>query len=754
MLSDAAFCQNTKSISKLFLLEVSLCMLYITHDGLLIWDTNRSMIISKDSYKTSLDIYTKILGYDIPKTVSCGIIDSDIGFLETQFNGVKTRSNILFQVTGDLTNIWHRGDDLFWSTSDGTLFKNDQIIEQFEVDASIFVLANGEIIKNDAFILSIDIINSTGRYCYITSKGCLRWSDKEQVFHIPNFKHSSLVNYLLYSIQLTKELDLTVMIIDHEINVFENTKQTKKLNFSDSMSTLTDLALYCKNDTKHLLLVDIDGLLSVIELGHDKMVFKSRLGSKIMHFTQIPDSSSFIVYSDEDAFLLTYKFAGRYRLSYFDMPFLIKRTVAKDNKNFNLCTKDNKIYNISFENEPVIIKKIDYTDKMTINKLIMLPCSNRFIIASCFRSTTNHMEVDSNEYISDLYIFDIKTPLSGWYLNIPEKYRDATVTDIMPIPFVNPEAKGETSVGETFYAKRAAFDRCFMVSLDYHSSDEEQSPNLLLYTIDEDTGKVDYQTGISTSYSITKMHNYYNQTILVAGGFLQALKVDYSVKENAFTIDPVSSSFELRGYVTNLITFPYECPEPESTIMKEDRILLSNILKGIQEFKLFRTLKTGRIRIEPTLFSESHPLTKEFSGVKLILDIERVQLPNITCFAVCMNGSKILLYYSIHNAEYRSIEFGLDSPVISLTPATTPSSSLPPVAITDAEPIQPLFFVNTQNGGLYVIRTIQDERQLEDAKFHLNSKMIEQYKYLGIITEMEDNLDVPFFDERILKVTP
>ena len=144
------------------------------------------------------------------------------------------------------------------------------------------------------------------------------------------------------------------------------------------------------------------------------------------------------------------------------MPFLIKRTVAKDNKNFNLCTKDNKIYNISFENEPVIIKKIDYTDKMTINKLIMLPCSNRFIIASCFRSTTNHMEVDSNEYISDLYIFDIKTPLSGWYLNIPEKYRDATVTDIMPIPFVNPEAKGETSVGETFYAKRAAFDRCFM----------------------------------------------------------------------------------------------------------------------------------------------------------------------------------------------------------------------------------------------------------------------------------------------------
>ncbi|AQZ15475.1 YJR039W [Zygosaccharomyces parabailii] len=650
--------------------------------GIMFVDLEKGRLVNEMRFHLSQFFYSDTIGGDFRKTISCGASAENTGFIEYKFWGY---SDILapiksFTSEEEIVDLWNSEQGIWWKNSKGQIFHEGQLIETFL--PPIHVTPQSVVLRDTSIAVWTNIINDfEGNYTYVSKSGEIGWSDEHEKVFLENLKSSALAKYILSCSRLNNGLKITILSVDNKITVLENNEIVKmNVDLSHYLDSLSSVSIVQCQQTYRILVCDIGGQLCELDSSSLDVCCKLKIGTKKVQISVVPESTFYILYNKDDVMLMD-SAMDDIRITKLDVQYRLRKVVAKNSCDIACLDEDHKIYQFRIPkslNSPQIISKILASNTHFHTKILCLPCSTRYVITSSLCSEYSNI-LKRLKYHAELQLHDLGTQETVFRYDLSNEYPQATISDMVAFSF-HKSTFEDHSLQSNSFAMQLAFDRVFVVSLNYEMAEEESLDNLLLFSLDDGNGSIDLLQGINTGYSISALHAYDNRVVLAAGHVLQAYQIDYTVKENAFKITTVSNEVYTGGLIKNFIDFPnffslapqtkrLKIQKPNSDLENnKKRVAVFNLVKGLQKFDLTWSSKDQQepLRIVPVVDVGQAPFLSVDTAERLMVAFSVCRMDTSTWLAVAFSNKSLLLYCMHGSDEPSSLQMKLPDQVTGI----------------------------------------------------------------------------------------
>lgn len=725
----------------------STALLWSRWKGLLFIDLTTVSEIQSLNFSQPSALYTGRVGHDINRLVSCCGFDGSKGCIQTLSYGYE---NLLIHLedisssAGEVDDAWLTEDNLWWKCENGLLRSKDIIVEQAQ-DVKYVTWTGDKLTASDSALISSSIWNDEdGHFVSLFSDGHLRWS-----------MSTGSVRITSNSIPLDAQLHLTcrknqngtystVVNIANNLTLLSDKKVIDRGNLKSHWKDLSicDLFIVPSQELRYMLIGTSDGKINLFNLQSLRVQETLRLSSKRIRFCGIPKSPYVFAYTEEDLLLIEINDLGGCNFTKVHITSRIKLIKSRSITEIYIFEKGGSLSRFRLRQK--VEKPLEVNGTLMLpshvpTKFISFACSNRLIVASSMSATYSTIHSDYTRS-SCLQLLDTEAQELLFSYDFADRYPQATISDIVAIPYEGSHINGEPLRKELLYAKRLTLSRCFLVALNYENAEDDSLDNLLLFSIDENKCTIDFHCGLKTQFVITTLGNYHANMFIVCGEFLQIFKIDYLIQENAFRLSRTSNALPTCGYSTKVVgkildAVKSEVKEKSQSAGKSDSIFVVNLLEGLQEY----SVSTEKVSL---LHSTDKPTTYQVDPVPgsrkkdlIVGSTENNSLLIDCAWVVCEQTLWIAVAYSDCCVEFCPIEMSEDDrerkiKMVSIKfecRVTAVATSVPEHQVsrggTDFQgymfkiskaAVAPLFYVSTSRGGIYALEEVYLRQWLKE----------------------------------------
>ncbi|CCF58729.1 hypothetical protein KAFR_0F01330 [Kazachstania africana CBS 2517] len=754
--------------------------LALISDKLIFASLNHSRFYDEIMFEKNTYIYSNLIGYSAQRYISSGMSKDGKYFLEQDHVDCKSICDIevLSKAEGEVTDVWLTKKHTWWRGPDIGLFNDCKYIDNGK-DVKFIDISNRRIIDSNIESVTTILNDSVGNYCWITKQGEIKWSNSNDIYTVRSSKNHTYNLTLITSLLLKNGNNLTAFIIDSKLLVLkDHSKLLLERNFGDDFETPSSIFIHSTNEHCHILLGDIYGTLYILDCPQGKLISTFKCNAKVTKIAPIPNTDGLLIYSTDSFIIVKPSTAETYKLFRVDIPLKLKTITFGNSVDYLVMVDtDNCIYKLTLhENIDIILSHVSRTNTdVLINKIVEMASSSRYVICT-FVSLEDNNKGDNkgdNKDVRDsgICLYNLHKKYVDKF-TISEEYPQATVNDMVTIPFRPQKYFSYLEEHQMSFAKRLAYSSCFLVSLDFETAENENFDNLLLFTIDDDKGTIDFQSGIHTGYSITSIRNYYDNLFIVTGECFQVFCLEYIAKENKFRMSAVSNSLLENGFITDFINLPMAQENTSrrkklrSTTLHRERILAADLLKGLVDCQLEVSKCSPnndfefpyKIRLDSVIGSKKHAVALDASSEFVISLFSVFTNARLTSFALCLGENKLRFYSTCNGEDFSMVEFYLPFPITSIVSVQTGIGEgiFPKKNVFEGSYNDVMFLVTTTNGGIYSI----SEASIELSKQSIDEAIIRDHgMQLNLIgakdedeSDFEDEEDNLLLDNRILNI--
>lgn len=734
---------------------------------ILFLDMNQMQIVKRISYNLSRVFSSDIVGADFHKLVNCGGSPNNKGFVESKFWGHSNFFSLIesFDSEYQVMQLWNNDGGVWWKDSSGHILCNGKLVDTYM--PPIHIASDGTIIKDSSVITWADIFNDpNGNYAYVSEDGHIGWSDETETVSLDKLRSSSLVKYILTCSKLENGSKVTVLSADNKLTILQDTQTLGKgIDVSNELDSIACMSVVSWRGSLRILITDIDGKLCELDVEKVKICSKHKIGAQRAEICPVTGREFFLIYTKDDLLLMSPTETGKFEFARIDMQKRISKIAAKDGSAIAILDNDFKIHQYAIPNEiplPNVINKRIESDLYVHKKFISLSCSTRYVVTSSLRPAYSEL-LQRVKYYTEIQLHDLETQKTVSQYDLSENYPQALVSDIVALPFNKESFLSGGMNQNSLYAMQLAFDRVFIVSLNYEMAEDESLDNLLLFSIDDNNGTIEFLQGVNTDHSITALLNYHNRTLITAGDVLQAYKIDYLLEENTFKIGLVSNDVRCGGLINTIVRLPYihqpsKLSEAKRRKVQDEsraneRILILNILRGLQEYSLTQKENGAQdnLRISAVTSSKKSSFGDQLNASGLTTHLAMCHMRGITWLITGGTDRTIFLYCIPADDEPSIIQLKLPGDIVSICSLSKSHESPYPfgeesLIKCETKPISILFTINTSRGE-FSIGNSNDPKILRKCKTTDGKRMEEQSRFI----QLEDGQsDLIFTDTRIL----
>ncbi|CCE90665.1 Mlo127p TDEL_0B05360 [Torulaspora delbrueckii] len=604
-------------------------------------------------------LYSANVGFDFPKLVSSCALEGNKGSLQVFSEGYEQLLNdeIIFSSDEEICDIWPTTQSLWWKTKDGKLI-SDGVAVKTEHDI-IHVTSNDELLaKNPSIATVADIWEDMhGNYVYLSDDGRVRWSGSTLSAQIPMGKKHIMEPFILACRRQHDSSLLTCIGLNDRLIILRDDSVITR-GWTDVHADISSIFIIPERSAQYIILGTRNGRIKIFDIGTLNITESIRVGSKKIGLCAIPRTPYVFVYSNDDLLVLEIHQGGKCSVTRVKTDARITLMRATCTSEVYVVGRGGLFSRFRMPTElgkpKPIHQRIDTSSKC-FSKFTSFTCSNRLIVTSAQSSHYSHAQT---RYMNSahLLLHDVDSQMQLHCYDLSKNYPQATIADIAAVPYEIPPSVGTLPQKLPSYAERLTLSKCFIVSLNYETADDDSLANLLLFSIDENNCSIDFHLSLNTMFSITAVSNYYNNMFLVAGECLQLFDISYLVQENTFRILPKSNPLLLSGYPTKILGGLPNISSSEQLLKfsnggTDHRILISNLLKGLQEYKVTpdetKVVHSSEIPkkylIRPTSSSERNfpSIDSTFGSNRMIVDCSWSQIGNIVWFATAFSDCNL-----------------------------------------------------------------------------------------------------------------
>ncbi|SCW02679.1 LAFE_0F11936g1_1 [Lachancea fermentati] len=789
--------KDLETVVRIVQLQDKVFLLVSKSEGMIFLDLHRHQVISHVLQESHSVLYANMItggATDLGCLIMCGGNTGSKGFIEIRqlgFDGkLKIRKLRTMESLRD-NSLWHTDEGFWWKNEHGDLFKEHGLIERNS--KAICVTFRGRIIfpQKDVLLTQPISIDEEDSLVTIAQNGTIHWSDSNRIVKIPGFQESFITPAVCSSKVRNGQMLTVVAWGKKSFWVYDSKSLLIDL---EDMEQVSSCLIKTANGMSYVIMADAFGHIKILS-DEGAPLSKCRVCSHKLSLCDLGSTANILAYCHETVVLIKLT-RDDFMVAPIEVPFHTKlissftefSQVAMDNNN---CLYELDFRAIINEQPKPIIRSIS-SKKNIIEKFISFDLTRRYIVVSAFSSKFDTV-LEKYVHMAKLQTYDIVSKRLISDHDITKTYPQASVSDLITVPFQKKLLCGEYIDNETQYAKQLVLSKCFAVSLHYELAEDEGLHNLLLFTIDELTGQIEFRLGLRTGFSISSLTNFYNRIIFVSGECIQAYQLDYSVKENEFKLERISEELRVDGLTKNCFFIP-QCSTISSNLKRrkkhsfgKERIGIVNIFKGFQEFDLSISSSTktstevlakklDHLHLRRTLASDYDPITKMIHELKFVTscilkvfgtDEEGKELNNVETslarenmlkkyLAAADGDNNIFLAEQVAQDDGDfigdTLRFKLSDQIVGIhdfRPSNSYSDNINVHYKRQRSAFFPLFLISTANGGCFLISTILDEVTLQnyhrdkDMNFPHYQKHLEK---IGI-SALNDS-DFTFFDER------
>lgn len=735
---DKIYFKKEESISSLFVLDTSTVLMWARRTGFLFVDVDRMAQSHSLSFSQPSALYSGRVGLDFPKLVSCCGFSGSDGAIESLSYGLED----FFVHRCDIGNneekaveAWLTKDDLWWKTENG-LFRNSSNHTESESTVA-YVTWAGERITGPVLAASSIWNDKHGNFASLDSEGVVRWSMNDWLVKVTPDKIPLDAQVNLACAKNHDASLLTLVSIGDKLILLADEKVALARDLKPGQKSLSICSIFIVSLEEHrfALIGTNNGRIHLFNLRTFEIEETLRLGIKKIRICGVPESTYVFAYSDDELLLIQISSKGECTLTKVHITSRIDLMSARSIKEIYLFRKGGPVslYEIPSNMErPREISKKLIVSSCCPTKFVSFACSNRLIVASSMRATYNP-EQFHHSYSGSLMLFDVESHEQLYSYDLSEKYPQATVSDILAIPYEAPHANGTPLRKEVSYAKRLTLSRCFLVSLNYESAEDDNLENLLLFSIDDNKCTLDLHCGLKTGSTITALSNYEANMFIVAGETLQIFEIDYLLQENTFRISQTSNAIPISGYCTKVLgqspcTAWPNLKEDSQLMERSQKILVANLLEGLQEYRVsskkVSVLKSPELSRSYQLYRVPCPqlcLSFAISPTRIsraVIDFAWVEFEEVLWIIVAFTDCSLDIYCiekgdQQSEIRHRMVNIELDSQITAVTTiswsgharAFKKSGYSPRFSLSKAEGNR-LFCISTARGGVYAFEDV------------------------------------------------
>ncbi|SCU98230.1 LAFA_0G16468g1_1 [Lachancea sp. 'fantastica'] len=722
--------------------------------GLVIFDSSTKTSLSIASENESA-LYSTVSGEDgnFMRFLVSGGSSGNQGFLECTFLASEVSLNLspIPHITDrPVADFWLAEKGLFWTDFDGILYNDTEPVTTGS--NVVHVNSNGEWSRREDDIVMVGPIMFSQELVYVKKNGEISWGLNGLSSLVPGFENARSASRYVSSAQLPDASILTVVGWNSEsVWFFDSKSKSVKLQ---GLSQICDCLVKTWENNSMLIFIDIFGNTQIYNTdGTMRSQFK--ISGHRFYLQDLPASNRFLICCVDSVFMVSFH-TSKIEAGEVILPLRLKRIKVALGTTFIGMDADSTFYRADISElltSPFTVTKKVYRDPSHIyTKHLALPISRRFVITSAVAQSYDSRQ-EKTAYESEIHVHDVSTGVVARRYAVSTLFPQALVSDLTDVTFNKRVLCGKYLDNNTSFAKQLIFARCFLVSLSFDFAEDESQDNLLLFTLDDETGEIELQLRTRVEFSVTSLYNYSNRILFAAGEFIQALQLDYSAKEGIFSLKSVSKALVLDGYAGYCFCFSKQVPkilasddQPSSkrpkVFSQQEVIGVHSLVKGIQEFEvsaevvgkistgvLSSELKGITIKKQPVSdYSEvSHYLTdlRFSSDVKVDFN-ERRGFSIALSFAAINEDGHVSVMYSHQNdgmetllgAQFASVPsvtgLGIVDISSGLQDRTKALSGLNRTYTQLREKFMPLFLLNTSTGGCYLVSTIISQEKLQE----------------------------------------
>ncbi|AGO12291.1 AaceriAEL069Cp [[Ashbya] aceris (nom. inval.)] len=684
--------------------------LFLVHSRLngltLVRQPDNSCLFSEATGTDSI-LFAGVAGPGIAKYMFfCGGASMNNGLLEVHQMGFPARfiEHTPIEFASSVDAVWSTAEGIYWLDHAGDLYQNSRkVMSKAHI---LEILPSGKLILREMDILAACAIDEN-TYVRVDSKYELHWSDDSGSVNLPIEKQPPP------RILISGEAGYLGVSIGNVVHLIDGEKHMQ-IHKVESNDPIFSFKVKITARGLHFMYCDIMGFLVIYK---DKtLVAKLRVHSKGLHICTIPSSDKVLLYHETSIYLFSLSDLTIGHISFPCHPREIKYTVGDSflvvDANGYLCTISCKKIR---DWEPELIRISDTTSGL-ISKCIVPAHNPSFIVATLIADTFDK-ELSTTEYASRLEVFSCIDGKFTSFYDLSQQYPNAIITDIISMDAQRQDA--DDLAERMSYAKKLALNRCILVSVSYETA-EEDGDNIFLYSLDEFTGSLELQMKYDTHFHVSLLKIYRDNTILAIGECLQAFFLDYSVKDNRFTFQPLSGTVDVGGVPkeSSLLWVP----EPRDVKRKrkaeshQAKLVIQNTVKGFQQFEILdrRSKRRDHGNNDPTAVQLS------FRPVP-IGDLDAMLKPAVELSAICASAisfegadntpvsafsdeDNTVILVREEPPDVRICQLEIPHRITSITAATSrPSSGRQPQKLLLFDKQKPLFIISTVAGGCYLV---------------------------------------------------
>lgn len=754
---------RTEKFKKIYTLSQTECIIEFV-SGMLLYKNMFGQIVEQNisSGKVTDNIFSILLGTSVQRYLFTGLCRDKTAYVN--FDSIPEDTLFDYQIISSpptiITEIWPEKSHIYWRDEDGAIFCDGKYTN--ETTKFISIVANGTIISDKKYIALCNIMNNSQHYVSLSKHGILAWSNSGIKLELMKTSANDPLYCIMYSVTFGYN-NVTVIATEDKLTVVEDYgKKIRSKKLSNLLNIVSTITIVSQEFCTHIILGDVQGQLCILDFKTLAVIDVIKIAIGKIRVCSTSERSRILIYSDETLTLLEYESEDVYRLLPIDITHSIK-LIQKD-------LYDDQLYFVNSENvlfrlKPKVKSRIrrqlvGITNKYLINKMIALTNSMKYSVG-CY------IEYEKSKVKSSgICLYDLNSRIIKDTFSITDWHPQVSISDISDIAFdLNKNIK--TSLGAKMeFAKQLVLNQCVALSLDYETAEDENSDNLLLFSIDEEKGKINLEMQINTGYTITSLFNYYNEYFLVAGDKLEIFRLGYLVKEHKFLIESASEALLINGYISKVFNLPdYVSPtDAENQTLKKrrlnknylGRLICLDLYRGFKEIDVYQEVVTkGGFQLEYVPNSERHPVTKDIMLHYPVTDFGYVRIGGEKWFLVCLGSSRIRIYHVSIDDEYEMTEFRLPYRVTNVIPVQERESKMRRETVT-------LFTIATANNGHYFLGTILSQPCIDTVVTPCNKTRLSEQMSLISYDEEEDHTDdededgenhesgILFIDNRVL----
>ncbi|CEP62263.1 Mlo127p LALA0_S05e01530g [Lachancea lanzarotensis] len=724
-----------------------------THMGLIIFDLSdkKSIVIP---CRIDSVLYSTVSGDfgNFRRLLVSGGSSGNEGFLECTF--LACEASIHLSPLAHITNLrivdfWLTKKGVFWLDSNGILYNDTGRVTYGNV---LHVDLNGIFTLCQDDILLVEPIKFTQKLVFVKKNGTISWGQDGLNLPIPGFESATSTSYHVSSTQLPDASELTVVSWNSE-SIWFSSNRSKSVKLL-GLSQVCDCLVKVWEDNTWLIFIDIFGNTQIYNTdGTLRSQFK--ISGHKFYLQDLQTSNRFLISCVDSIFMVSLQ-QSKIEAGEVNLPLRLKKMKVALGTTLIGLGNDSNFYQCDVSellNSSFLVTKKSYRNHSHIyTKHLTIPISRRFVITSAVTQRYDKAQ-DKIAYESEIHVHDITAGQVAQKYPISSLFPQALISDLSALKFHKRVLWGKYSDNYTSFAKQLIFSRCFLVSLSFDFAEDDLQENLLLFTLDDETGEIELQLKTRVEFSVTSLYNYSNRMIFAAGESIQALLLDYSAKEGSFSLKTVSKALTLDSFAGYCFAFSRQgnqsvvCDEQprgkrQKVLSQHEIIGVHSLVKGIQELEITAdvaerklsgglTLGLKEVFIKHQRISDYSEASHYLSDLRFSSDVkmgfnENRTLSDASSFAAVNEDGDVTIMYLHHDdgeGIFLGAQFaGLPS-VTGLSLADISSAEQNGAEIMGGlnrtytqlrEKFMPLFLLNTSNGGCYLVSTIISQRTLEE----------------------------------------